>query len=146
MMAAIKRVRKLGHGRRYRGERRCNGGTYGAEVLARIRQQKTYFYEGTPLGVAATSGSPEIVQALLSTKSYLDVNAEQPGGHTPLTLASMRGRADVVRLLLAAKADLNAANKDGKTALTLASENDRQEVVELLTAAGAAISTVPGGK
>ena len=46
--------------------------------------------------------------------------------------ASAKGRADVVRALLAAKADLNAIDNDGKTALMLALENDHPEVAELL--------------
>jgi ankyrin repeat protein len=57
-----------------------------------------------------------------------------------LTIASAKGRSDIVRLLLAAKADVSAADDDGKTALILALENDHPEVAELLRSAVA----VPG--
>jgi len=60
-----------------------------------------------------------------------------------LTLASAKGRSDIVRLLLAAKADVSAADDNGKTALILASEDDHPEVAELLRSAVAAL---PGQK
>jgi ankyrin repeat protein len=66
------------------------------------------------------------------------VNAKQPGGNTPLTIASSKGRSDIVRLLLAAKADVSAADDNGKTALMLALENNHAEVAELLRSAAAA--------
>jgi serine/threonine-protein phosphatase 6 regulatory ankyrin repeat subunit B len=91
----------------------------------------------TALGLAASTGSAEVVQALLDANAQraahpsLAVNAKQPGGNTPLAIASTKGRADVVRLLLAARADVTAVNDDGKTALMLA-ENNQPEVAELL--------------
>jgi ankyrin repeat protein len=74
-----------------------------------------------------------------------------------LTIASAKGRADVVRLLLAANADVSAADGDGKTAQALlaaeadvnakqhdgstarmlAVQNDHPEAARLLTSAGA---------
>jgi ankyrin repeat protein len=96
----------------------------------------------TALGLAASTGSIDVVQALLATP-WMDVNAKQRGGNTPLTLASAKGRSDIVRLLLAAKADVSAADDDGKTALTLALQNDQAEVARLLTSATAAL---PGQK
>ncbi len=92
----------------------------------------------TALGLAASTGSVEVVQALLAN-SWVDVNAKQRGGNTSLTIASAKGRSDVVRLLLAAKAGVSAVNDDGKTALMLALENDHAEVAKLLTSAAAAL-------
>jgi ankyrin repeat protein len=97
----------------------------------------------TALGLAASTGSVEVVQALLDANAQRAanpssvVNAKQPGGNTPLTIASAKGRSDVVLLLLAAKADVSAADDNGKTALMLALENDRAEAAKLLTSAGA---------
>ncbi len=99
----------------------------------------------TALGLAASTGSVEVVQALLDANAQraahpsLAVNAKQPGGNTPLTIASAKGRSDIVRLLLAAKADASAKDDDGKTALMLALENNHPEVAELLTGATAAL-------
>jgi ankyrin repeat protein len=96
----------------------------------------------TPLGIAASSGSVDIVQALLASSSFVDVNAKQVDGNTPLIIASAKGRVEVVRLLLAAKADASAVNGDGKTALMLALENNHPEVAELLRSAIAAVPAV----
>ena len=98
----------------------------------------------TALGLAVSTGSVEVVQALLDANAQhaanpsLAVNAKQPGGNTPLTIAAAKGRSGVVRLLLAAKADVGAADNGGKTALMLALENDHPEVAELLRSAAAA--------
>ena len=86
----------------------------------------------TALGLASSTGSVEAVQALLASKSWVNVNSRQRDGRTPLMKASAKGRADVVRVLLAAKADVNAVDNDDKTALMLALENDHAEVAELL--------------
>lgn len=97
----------------------------------------------TPLGLAASTGNGEVVQALLAANARraahpaLAVNAKQPGGNTALTLASAKGRLDVVRLLLTAQADVGASDDTGKTALMLAVENDHPEVAELLRSSAA---------
>ncbi len=67
----------------------------------------------TALGLAASAGSVEAVQALLDETEQRAanpssvVNAKQRGGNTPLMMAAAKGRSDVVRLLLAAKADVS---------------------------------------
>lgn len=92
----------------------------------------------TALGLAASTGSIGVMQALLDANTQraahpsVALNAKQPGGNTPLTLASAKGRSDIVRLLLNAKADVNAADDNGKTALMLALENNHAEVAEFL--------------
>jgi ankyrin repeat protein len=97
------------------------------------------------LGLAVSTGSIEVVQALLDVNARravnpsTAVNAKQPGGNTPLGIASANGRSDVVRLLLSAKADVGATNGEGKTALMLALENDHAEVAELLRSAVTAL-------
>ena len=115
-----------------------NGG-FAHEVTPRATPAPKLVYSGggTALGVASSTGSVEVVQALLAANSWVDVNIKQPGGNTPLTIAAAKGRADVVRLLLAAKADVNAKLRDGSTALMLALQNDHPEVASLLTSAGA---------
>jgi ankyrin repeat protein len=126
-----------------------NGGGSGMSALTPISDgwdPNCYGRTGyTALGLAASTGSVEVVQALLGANAQraanpsLAVNAKQPGGNTPLTIASAKGRSDIVRLLLAAKADVSAADDNGKTALMLALENDHAEVAKLLTSATAAL-------
>src|SRR5205823_15259 len=88
---------------------------------------------GTALGVAAYTGSMEVVQALLAANA--DVNRTQCDGKTPLAIASAKGRTGIVRLFLAANADVNAAEDNGKTALMSASANGHLQVVQALLAA-----------
>lgn len=125
-------------------------GHTGAVSLSPLSDGRNYTRGGyTALGLAASTGSVEVVQALLDANAQraanpsVAVNAKQPGGNTPLTIASAKGRSDVVRLLLAAKANVSAADDDGKTALMLALENDHPEVAELLRGAAVAL---PGQK
>jgi ankyrin repeat protein len=126
------------------------GGTPGARQgllpISNGRNSGSYARGGyTALGLAASTGSVEVVQALLDANAQravnpsLAVNAKQPGGNTPLTIASAKGRADIVRLLLAARADASAKDDGGKTALMLALENDHAEVAKLVTSATAAL-------
>jgi ankyrin repeat protein len=74
--------------------------------------------EGTALGIAAASGSVEIVSALLAARA--NVEGRQRGWRTPLMIAALAGRADVARLLLAAGADVAARDSSDRTALMLA--------------------------
>jgi len=52
-------------------------------------------------------------------------------------IASHEGHTEIVKHLLAAKADVNAVNKDGTTALQIASLKHHAKIVELLKAHGA---------
>ena len=103
----------------------------------------------TPLMMASKYGHTQMVELLLS-HPQLDVNLalEMPcsigfdrheiwdmarHGATALSIASERGKSEVVKLLLAANGTLvNKADAVGRTALSMACENGREEVVELL--------------
>lgn len=90
----------------------------------------------TAIHVAAAEGRPAIVEALIEARA--NVNARLPSGETPLILASQfntAGHADVMRLLLRARADANVADKGGFTALYVAVHSP--EMVRLLLAHGA---------
>jgi Ankyrin repeats (many copies) len=84
---------------------------------------------------AAASGDTAQTTALLDQGAALDVRDEH--GRTPLMLAVMQGRLDVVRLLLNRGADPNIADSAGRTPLQQAKQENLREVAVLLERAGA---------
>ena len=67
----------------------------------------------------------------------MDVNRQDRDGNTGLVLASYNGRTDIVKILLAAGADINLRNKYGKTALYYAAQERYIDIQILLREAGA---------
>jgi hypothetical protein len=84
---------------------------------------------------AAASGDTLQATALLNQGAALDARDEQ--GRTPLMLAVMQGKLDVVRLLLNRGADPNIADSTGRTPLQQAKQQNLREVAALLKQAGA---------
>lgn len=82
---------------------------------------------------AVTRGDVGIISTLL--KQGADVNYQNPGGSTPLFVATNKNKTDVVRLLLERGADPNIHPKQNSP-LTRAVGRDT-EIVRLLLAAGA---------
>jgi Ankyrin repeats (many copies) len=82
---------------------------------------------------AARARSTPQPATLLSTAS--DARDEQ--GRTPLMLAVMQGRRDVVRSLLDHGADPNVADSNGRTPLQQAKQSDLREIAAMLERAGA---------
>ena len=70
------------------------------------------------------------------------VEARNDLGRTPLILASLRGRAGIVKALLAAGADVNAANNRGETVLIWACYFGHLEAAQALVASGANVNAV----
>ncbi len=66
-----------------------------------------------------------------------DPNIRDGKGDTPMVLAAMAGREDLVRLLLTYKAKPNLANAGGQTPLILAVANRDVALVRLLLSEGA---------
>ncbi len=66
-----------------------------------------------------------------------DVNQRDLYLRTPLILAALAKRADIVEKLIAAGVDVNAQDRDGNTALIIAVQRDDQKMVRLLLAHGA---------
>jgi ankyrin repeat protein len=79
-----------------------------------------------------------IVQTLL-TRDDIDVNKPRTAdGITPLYMASIHGKVEVVRLLLSQpNIDINKLSTRGDSALGMATQYNHTEVVQLLTEAGA---------
>ena len=84
----------------------------------------------TALHYAAEAGD------VLSTRSLLERGAEvdpNDTAGTPLTRAASQGRLEVVKLLVAAGANVQATNRHGLTPLALAIKHDRPEVAAFLS-------------
>jgi hypothetical protein len=79
------------------------------------------------------------VKALLAAGSLVNA-ATRDGAATPLLLASQRNHGAVVKLLLAAGADINRASAQGLTPLYVAAQEGHLEVVGALLAGGAAVN------
>jgi len=89
----------------------------------------------TALQSAAAAGDTAQTTALLDNGAALDARDEL--GRTPLMLAVMQSRLDVVRLLLGRGADPNIADGAGRTPLQRAKQENLREIAALLERAGA---------
>ena len=68
----------------------------------------------------------------------LDINAKNYQGDTPLMIASARGRAELVKIMLSCRnLDLNATNHANHSAIYQAVRKDQAVIVEILLKAGA---------
>lgn len=84
---------------------------------------------------------PEMVRLLLDRG--VNPNRASSSGETPLMQAAASGQAEIVRLLIAAGADLNAVDpRYGSTALIRALDAERDETAQILREAGASDETV----
>ncbi len=93
----------------------------------------------TALHWAASSGDPALAAALLTSGALPDAGT-RIGRHTPLHIAAKGGHAEVVRLLVAAKADLSAATTTGARPLHFAAASGSPETVSLLLDHGADVN------
>lgn len=92
----------------------------------------------TPLMLAAEQEDLKTIQTLLAAATKADVNALDQGGETALILAcrSPGARAEVVKALLAAGADVNLRARNGYAPLTWALARNNSEIARLLRRAG----------
>ena len=101
-------------------------------------------YGVTPLLVAATHGSPSMLQTLLAAEA--DPNVSLPEGETPLMRAARSGRAETVAALLASGAVADAREHwRGQTALMWATVEGNTKAALALVAAGADIHARSNG-
>jgi ankyrin repeat protein len=84
-----------------------------------------------PIHEAAQQGDVAAATALLQNNSRLAFSKDEDGD-TPLHLAARMGHIDMVKLLVAHKADVNAKDRIDDTPLHLAALDGHAEVVELL--------------
>jgi len=90
----------------------------------------------TPLHYAASGTSQnqvEMVRLLLDNSAYID--AASPNGSTPLMMAAMYGRSDVLKVLIEEGADASLRNEKGLTAIDFAQQVGRTANVEAIASA-----------
>ena len=83
---------------------------------------------------AVMSGDMPVLQYYLAHE--VDVNATNFLGHTPLMLAAMTGRADMIESLAKAGANLKVRDRDGRNALDLARSHQQGAAMAWLEKAG----------
>jgi ankyrin repeat protein len=98
----------------------------------------------TPLAKASWDGELEIVQYLLAKGANVNATATDTK-ETALMNAVTRGHTEIVKALLAAKADVKLRNKFDFNAFTSAVAAGNQELAELLLAAGEKIDDGASG-
>ena len=87
---------------------------------------------------AASSGDLEQLQKMVVQGA--DVNEKAAREETPLMLAALAGKGEIVNYLLQRGADINARNTSGMTALHAAAYAGYSDIVRLLIAKGADVN------
>jgi ankyrin repeat protein len=100
---------------------------YGAEINARTRTGKTP--AARPPGAGGGSHGAGIVRSGWPEQGF---QGETPGGMTPLLYAARDGRTGIVRVLIAAKADVQQGDVNGITPLLMALTNNHLDTAKLL--------------
>lgn len=86
----------------------------------------------------AANDVPEIIRRGANINAR--VTCLGKAGFTPLMIAAALGNAEVVNVLIAAKAEIEAKASDGGTALSVAATRGKATIVEALIRAGACIN------
>jgi ankyrin repeat protein len=99
------------------------------------RDQRSGF---TSLHLAAQSGHPEVVAALIHGGATLE--ARSVHDTTPLMVAAQSGQIEAIKVLLRAGSDLGTRTGNGMTALALAAGWGQAKTVRFLAAVGADVN------
>ncbi|RLN30487.1 ankyrin repeat and KH domain-containing protein 1-like isoform X1 [Panicum miliaceum] len=93
------------------------------------------------LHAAAEGGRPEIAKFLLSRGACADVEVEgEPASFTPLFIATYRGYASVLKMLLEQNADPNVCMNDQITPINMALKHSSVACLKLLVQSGADVN------
>ncbi len=84
--------------------------------------------------LAGFSGSPQVIQGLLSQGAY--INTRSPENQTPLMIASSSGHSEAVRILLQNQANPYSTDDEGRTAAVLAEEKGHEQIRDLILEPG----------
>lgn len=112
----------------------------GDRPLAPEPTQRPAVTPSSELVIAAQQGNVVKITELLAVAGVNVNEADSGTGRTALHWAARENRAEIIQLLLAAKADVNAADRTGKGPLTLAAETGSVDATKLLLDAGASVT------
>ncbi|KAI8340687.1 hypothetical protein BC941DRAFT_467856 [Chlamydoabsidia padenii] len=93
---------------------------------------------------AASSGDSDKVRSLLQNEQYnkfVDIDAKDDDGTTPLIYAACFGKADIAQLLLSSGAKIDIQDSFGWSALMWATNNNQEQLVKILLEHGASSQT-----
>jgi uncharacterized protein len=117
-----------------------------ALLAAGANAQDTVEGRESMLMLAARSGNNAAVQALLENGAGAKIDADSEKGQTALMWAAAEGHVEVVKTLLAAKADPARRTDKGFTALLFAARAGHRAVVDALLAAKVDANEAISGK
>jgi ankyrin repeat protein len=113
----------------------------GGNAFYLLKQLDSPFRESTtnsPLQYAIAAELWETIIFLIEDNVELDIDSiDAEFGRTPLSWASAKGRADVVKLLLKKGSNADSRSKYDRTPLSYAAENGHEVVVRMLLEEGA---------
>jgi hypothetical protein len=106
----------------------------GADINARDEEGSTALLN------AVRAHRTEVVRILLAGGASVDAAYQRAPdkGDTPLIVAAMMGKGEIVQLLIEKDADTKARGSDGLTALIIAAMMGKEEIVQLLIEKGGA--------
>jgi ankyrin repeat protein len=84
----------------------------------------------TPLHIAAEKGHCDAARALFRGSVYIDVDAQNKFGDTPMTTAAREGNVEFVRCLMEYREHLSIPSRQWETAAARAADNGHFETVE----------------
>nr|XP_015195623.1 PREDICTED: KN motif and ankyrin repeat domain-containing protein 1 isoform X2 [Lepisosteus oculatus]XP_015195624.1 PREDICTED: KN motif and ankyrin repeat domain-containing protein 1 isoform X2 [Lepisosteus oculatus]XP_015195625.1 PREDICTED: KN motif and ankyrin repeat domain-containing protein 1 isoform X2 [Lepisosteus oculatus] len=114
--------------------------------VCNVNQQNKAGYTPIMLAALAAVEAEKDMQIVEELFGKGDVNAKaSQAGQTGLMLAVSHGRMDMVKALLACRADVNIQDDEGSTALMCASEHGHVEIVKLLLAQPGCDATLTDG-
>ncbi len=99
------------------------------EISTVKNQVELTSYVGTPLNVAISKGDLETVKKFIEYGS--DVN-QMSEDFTPLMIAALYNKHEIIKVLLANGANPNVKNEKGYTALKYAQASNASEAIALL--------------
>ena len=100
-------------------------------AIAKAVQEGEPLQGTTVLHLAIQCADPAVVEQVLTSSAGPDINGQDRDGNTPLHLASMLGRASLIKVLLVHKVDSTILNYQSRTALDLARTPEVFQLLQL---------------